>query len=298
MAPSVAPRRCSQGFGGHARNRTGVRGFAVRCVTTPPRGQSGRAVPKPARNAPCIIRDRGLESVPIVGKSANLPPGAVRPRRNSPCARLRCLEQSAGSREETMVDAATQRLNIVESQVLTSDVTDRRILRAMRELPRKGFVPAPMAALAYMDEAVALRRPDREAAGCWPRVCRPSYCSSRQSREGDRVLDIGCGSGYSSAVLAGMAEIRGGARERHQVGGAGAHEPCGRAASTTPTWCVGELTAGWAARPPSMPSSSKAPCRRCPIFVGSVEGRRVSCRHGQPGWLGQSYDLAPPGAVS
>ena len=24
--------------GGHARNRTGVRGFAVRCVTTPPRG--------------------------------------------------------------------------------------------------------------------------------------------------------------------------------------------------------------------------------------------------------------------
>ena len=53
-----------------------------------------------------------------------------------------------------MVDAATQRLNMVESQVLTSDVTDRRILRAMRELPRERFVPAPMAALAYMDEAV------------------------------------------------------------------------------------------------------------------------------------------------
>ena len=47
-----------------------------------------------------------------------------------------------------MVDVATQRLNMVESQVLTSDVTDRRILRAMRELPRERFVPGPMAALA------------------------------------------------------------------------------------------------------------------------------------------------------
>ena len=42
-----------------------------------------------------------------------------------------------------MVDAATQRLNMVESQVLTSDVTDRRILRAMRELPRSASSPPP-----------------------------------------------------------------------------------------------------------------------------------------------------------
>ena len=55
-----------------------------------------------------------------------------------------------------MVDVATQRLNMVESQVLTSDVTDRRILRAMRELPRERFVPEPMAALAYIDEAVPI----------------------------------------------------------------------------------------------------------------------------------------------
>ena len=40
-----------------------------------------------------------------------------------------------------MVDAATQRLNMVDSQVLTSDVTDRRILQAMRKLPRERFVP-------------------------------------------------------------------------------------------------------------------------------------------------------------
>ena len=43
---------------------------------------------------------------------------------------------------------------MVESQILTSDVTDRRILSAMGELPRERFVPPAYAALAYMDEAV------------------------------------------------------------------------------------------------------------------------------------------------
>ena len=66
-----------------------------------------------------------------------------------------------------MVDAATQRMNMVESQVLTSDVTDRRILRAMRQLPRERFVPAPMAALAYMDEALPLSPAGQGAERRW-----------------------------------------------------------------------------------------------------------------------------------
>ena len=45
-----------RGCGGHARNRTGVRGFAVRYVTTPPRGQSAQRRSKRTGNAPCNIR--------------------------------------------------------------------------------------------------------------------------------------------------------------------------------------------------------------------------------------------------
>ena len=55
-----------------------------------------------------------------------------------------------------MIDAAQQRTNMVESQVLTSDVTDRRILRAMGEVARERFVPPGLADLAYMDDAVPL----------------------------------------------------------------------------------------------------------------------------------------------
>ena len=125
-----------------------------------------------------------------------------------------------------MVDAATQRMNMVESQVLTSDVTDRRILRAMRELPRERFVPAPMAALAYMDEAVPLTPPGPGRR--WllaPRVLA-KLLQLAEVGEDDRVLDVGCASGYSAAVLAGMAQERGRPRKQHQARRAGAHEPC------------------------------------------------------------------------
>ncbi|MCI3133516.1 protein-L-isoaspartate O-methyltransferase family protein [Phenylobacterium aquaticum] len=53
-----------------------------------------------------------------------------------------------------MSDLAQARLNMVESQVRPSDVTDVRIHDAMRAIPREGFVPAGKAYLAYADDAV------------------------------------------------------------------------------------------------------------------------------------------------
>ena len=59
-----------------------------------------------------------------------------------------------------MIDSQQQRINMVESQVRPSDVTDRRIIRAMLEVPREAFVPASLQALAYMDEAVPVVEAD------------------------------------------------------------------------------------------------------------------------------------------
>jgi protein-L-isoaspartate(D-aspartate) O-methyltransferase len=107
-----------------------------------------------------------------------------------------------------MTDAAQQRTNMVESQILTSDVTDRRILRAMGELPRERFVPADYAAVAYIDEAVPVEDKPRGDARRWLMAPR-SFAKLLQLAdigEDARVLDVGTGTGYSAAVLGRIAK--------------------------------------------------------------------------------------------
>jgi protein-L-isoaspartate(D-aspartate) O-methyltransferase len=102
-----------------------------------------------------------------------------------------------------MTDAARQRTNMVESQILTSDVTDRRILQAMGTIPRERFVPASWSSLAYIDEGVPLSVPGRVLMA--PRVFAKLLQLADIGKD-DRVLDIGSGSGYSAAVLAKIAK--------------------------------------------------------------------------------------------
>jgi protein-L-isoaspartate(D-aspartate) O-methyltransferase len=104
-----------------------------------------------------------------------------------------------------MIDAAEQRTNMVESQVMPSDVTDRRILQAMGSVPRERFVPPVYATLAYMDEAVPLAVSGAPSRGLMPPRSLAKLLQLADVAEKDRVLDVGAGSGYSAAVLAGMA---------------------------------------------------------------------------------------------
>jgi protein-L-isoaspartate(D-aspartate) O-methyltransferase len=106
-----------------------------------------------------------------------------------------------------MIDAQQQRLNMVESQVRPSDVTDRRIIRAMLEVPREAFVPQALAALAYMDEAVpVVPRVDGRAVRALlaPRTFAKLVQAAEIGPEAV-VLDVGCATGYSTAVLAKLA---------------------------------------------------------------------------------------------
>lgn len=107
-----------------------------------------------------------------------------------------------------MTDAARQRTNMVESQVMTSDVTDRRVLLAMGDLPRERFVPEALAPLAYMDEAVPLTPAAPGAERRWlmaPRVFAKLLQLADIGAEA-RVLDVGCATGYSAAVLGRIAK--------------------------------------------------------------------------------------------
>jgi len=106
-----------------------------------------------------------------------------------------------------MVDVAEQRANMVENQVRPSDVTDRRILSAMQEIPRERFVPPQLVSLAYIDEDVPLNTAAQGAESRWlmaPRVLA-KLLQLAEIGEEDQVLDVGVGTGYSAALLGKMA---------------------------------------------------------------------------------------------
>jgi len=96
-----------------------------------------------------------------------------------------------------MADYATQRFNMVEAQVRTNDVTDPRIHAAMLAVAREQFVPAARRAMAYADVPVEV------AQGRFLLDPR-SFAKMLQLaalRPGDNVLDVACGTGYSSVVI-------------------------------------------------------------------------------------------------
>jgi protein-L-isoaspartate(D-aspartate) O-methyltransferase len=106
-----------------------------------------------------------------------------------------------------MTDSKEQRVNMVESQVRPSDVTDRRIIKAMLEVPREAFLPRELQTLAYMDDAVPVRR---GAGGAEARYLLSPRIFAKLVQLADiapeaTVLDVGCATGYSTAVLAKLA---------------------------------------------------------------------------------------------
>ncbi|MBN9071714.1 MAG: protein-L-isoaspartate O-methyltransferase [Rhizobiales bacterium] len=104
-------------------------------------------------------------------------------------------------------DFSALRTRMVDCQLRTTDVTAPEILDAMGSVPREEFVPAARRALAYIDEDIELTA---GAAGKGGRfLMEPSpFARLLQLAEigpDDRVLDVGCASGYSAAVLSRIA---------------------------------------------------------------------------------------------
>jgi protein-L-isoaspartate(D-aspartate) O-methyltransferase len=98
-----------------------------------------------------------------------------------------------------MSDSA--RFNMIETQIRPANVTDPRIFAAMDAVAREKFVPRAAQALAYADVPVAVA-PGRYLLD--PRSFA-KLLQLAQVTATDRVLDVGCGTGYSAAVLGRLA---------------------------------------------------------------------------------------------
>jgi protein-L-isoaspartate(D-aspartate) O-methyltransferase len=87
---------------------------------------------------------------------------------------------------------------MVELQLRGRDIVDEAVLRAMEQVPRELFVPEEERARAYDDAALPI--------GHGQTISQPymvaRICEALGVRPGERVLDVGSGSGYQAAVLA------------------------------------------------------------------------------------------------
>lgn len=95
------------------------------------------------------------------------------------------------------MDFSRARRTMVDNQLRTSGITDWRILDAMNRIPRERFVPDTQAAFAYSDEPIGLSAERTLASPAdFARMVQLAEVGSQ-----DVVLDVACGTGYSTAVL-------------------------------------------------------------------------------------------------
>ncbi|MBM3600119.1 MAG: protein-L-isoaspartate O-methyltransferase [Alphaproteobacteria bacterium] len=100
-----------------------------------------------------------------------------------------------------MTDFAAARLNMVEGQIRTNRVTDPVLIDALLAVPRELFVPPSLRSIAYVDEDLPLGR----GRYLMEPVVLARMLQVASITPSEAVLDIGCASGYSTAVIAKLA---------------------------------------------------------------------------------------------
>lgn len=106
---------------------------------------------------------------------------------------------SPGRMDEPSFDALRERM--VREQLERRDITDPRVLEAMRTVPRHAFVPAEHRRLAYADGPLPI--------GNDQTISQPYIVALMTQlldlKGNERVLEVGTGSGYQAAILAQLA---------------------------------------------------------------------------------------------
>jgi len=105
---------------------------------------------------------------------------------------------ACGGSGDPAPDVATARARMVQDQIAGRDIKDARVLQAMRTVPRHEFVPSGQKLEAYEDRPLPI--------GHGQTISQPYIVALMTElaaiKPGDRVLEIGTGSGYQAAVLA------------------------------------------------------------------------------------------------
>jgi protein-L-isoaspartate(D-aspartate) O-methyltransferase len=144
-----------------------------------------------------------------------------------------------------MFDTATARRMMVDGQVRTADVTNLDLIAAMLAVPRELFVPQAVAGQAYLDSDITV---GKGRALLKPMVLA-KLIQAAQVSGADHVLDVGCATGYSSAVLSRVVGSVVALEEDATLARA-AQAALAVAGAASVVVVTGPLTAGWPAAAP------------------------------------------------
>src|SRR5215207_4528300 len=139
-----------------------------------------------------------------------------------------------------MLDLSRARDRMIDVQIVRRGVRDRRVLDAMRRVPREAFVEPGFEEFAYEDGPLPI--------GEGQTISQPYIVAlmieAAEVKPGDSVLEVGAGSGYAAAVMSQIAD-RIYAIERHPSLGKSAQQRLKKLGYDNIELRVGDGTGGW-----------------------------------------------------
>jgi protein-L-isoaspartate(D-aspartate) O-methyltransferase len=103
------------------------------------------------------------------------------------------------------MDVEQARTNMVEQQIRTWEVLDQEVLDLLYVVPREEFVPEQHRALAFSDLEIPIEPGVSAGERMWQPKLEARVMQELALRKSDRVLEVGTGSGYLTALMAQRA---------------------------------------------------------------------------------------------
>ncbi len=141
------------------------------------------------------------------------------------------------------------RFNMVEQQIRPWEVLDQDVLDLLYVVPREEFVPPALRALAFSDMELPLEGSAQAGERMWPPKMEARVLQELGVRKTDRVLEVGTGSGYLTALLAHRAAHVNSVEIKPALARFG-RENLARHGTDNLTLEEGDAARGWAAHAP------------------------------------------------